>query len=443
MGMSAIEIYKHLPKTNCGKCGFPTCLAFAMQLANLKAELSACPDASEAAKAALGAASAPPIKLVTVGAGETKLEIGDEKVLFRHDKTFYHAPPLVGMVEDSWDDAKVSERAAAVKALGFDRVGRQEGMNAVAVFHTASDASRMAAAAKAAQAASGMPLVLVSADAAAMGPAVEAVAASRPLLVSSAPASNAAVVALAKQHKCPVAVCSDGGLEGLADEAKAAKDAGVEEVVLLMRGELSTVVEDMVMARRLAITKNFRELGFPMLNIVAGEDAASDALDAAVLTMRYSSMLVLKHYSPEVILPLVTLRLNIYTDPQKPIQVKAGVYNIGEPGPESPLLLTSNFSLTNFSVAGDVDKSKIPSRILVVDTEGLSVMTAFAAGKMDPEKMAKALEDSGLATELPKKEVIIPGMISRASGKLQELSGWKIVVGPRESSGIPSFLRNR
>jgi acetyl-CoA decarbonylase/synthase complex subunit gamma len=414
-----------------------------MQLANLKVELSACPDASEAAKAALGAASAPPVKLVTVGVGDVKLGIGDEKVLFRHEKTFYHAPPLVGIVEDAWDDAKVSERAKAVKALSFERVGRMESMNAVAVVHTATDASRMVAAARVAHEASGLPLVLISSDAAAMGPAVEAVAASRPLLVSSAPSTNAAIVALAKQHKCAVAVCSDGGLEGLADEAKAAKAAGVEEVVLLMRGELSAVVEDMVMARRLAILKNFRELGYPMLNLVDGEDAAEDAITAAVLLIRYSSMLVLRHYSPELILPLVTLRLNIYTDPQKPIQVKAGVYNIGEPGPDSPLMLTSNFSLTYFSVAGDVDKSKIPSRILVVDTEGLSVMTAFAAGKMDPEKMAKALEDSGLATMLPKKEVIIPGMISRASGKLQELSGWKIVVGPRESSGIPSFLRNR
>jgi len=438
MGLSAIEIYKLLPKTNCGDCGFPTCLAFAMQLANMKAELAQCPHVGDAAKEALGAAAAPPIKLVVVGDGEGKLQLGDEKVLYRHEKTFYHAPPLVGIVEDGWDEAKVREMAGKVKALVFDRVGRQEGMNAVAVWHTTGD---MAAAARAAKEASGMPLVLVGTDAAAMGAALGAVGGDRPLVVSLEPGSNAAMVALAKEHGCPVAVGSDGGLPGLADEVKAAKDAGVGDIVMLMRGELGDLYNDLVAVRRLAINKSFRELGYPVMTIVDGDDAVGTTLEAATLLMKYSSMLVLRNYSPELILPMVTLRLNIYTDPQKPIQVKPAIYKVGDPGPDSPFMLTSNFSLTYFSVEGDVDKSKVASRILVIDTEGLSVLTAFAAGKMEPDKMAKAIEDSGIAGELSHKKVIIPGMIARASGKLGELTGWEIIVGPRESSGIPKFLR--
>ncbi len=438
MGLSAIEIYKLLPKTNCGDCGVPTCLAFAMQLANMKVELSACPHVDAAAEEALGAASAPPIKLVTVGDGEGKLELGDEKVLFRHEKTFYHAPPLGGVVEDGWDTETIKARAADVKALVFDRVGREEGMNAVAVWHTSGD---MAAAATTAKEASGMPLVLIGSDEGAMKAALGAVGGDKPLIVSAEAGSNAAMVALAKEHGCPVAVGSDGGLEGLVDEVKAAKNAGVESIVMLMRGELGDLFNDLVAVRRLAINKSFRELGYPSMTIIEGDDEIETTLEAATLLMKYSSMLVLRNYSPELILPMVTIRLNIYTDPQKPIQVKPAIYKVGDPGPDAPFMLTSNFSLTYFSVEGDVDKSKVPSRILVIDTEGLSVLTAFAAGKMEPDKMADAIEASGIADELNHKKLIIPGMIARASGKLAELTGWEIIVGPRESSGIPKFLR--
>jgi acetyl-CoA decarbonylase/synthase complex subunit gamma len=424
MGLSAIEIYKLLPKTNCGDCGHPTCLAFAMQLANMKVELADCPHVDQAAQDALGAASAPPIKLVTVGEGDGKLEMGDEKVLYRHDKTFYHAPPLVGVVEDGWDDGTIKAKSAEVKALVFDRVGRQEGMNAVAVWHTTGD---MAAAATAAKEASGMPLVLIGSDEGAMKAALGAVGGDKP--------------PLAKEHGCPVAVGSDGGLEGLADEVKAAKDAGVEDIVMLMRGELGDLFNDLIAVRRLAINKSFREVGYPTMTIIEGGDAIENTLEAATLLMKYSSMLVMRDYSPETILPMVTVRLNIYTDPQKPIQVKPAIYDVGTPGPDSPFMITSNFSLTYFSVEGDVDKSKVASRILVIDTEGLSVLTAFAAGKMEPDKMADAIADSGIADMVNHKNLIIPGMIARASGKLEQLTGWKVIVGPRESTGIPKFLR--
>jgi acetyl-CoA decarbonylase/synthase complex subunit gamma len=438
MGLSAIEIYKLLPKTNCGDCGHPTCLAFAMQLANMKVELADCPHVDQAAQDALGAASAPPIKLVTLGSGDGKLELGDEKVLYRHEKTFYHAPPLVGIIEDGWDAGMIKAKASEVKSLVFDRVGREEGMDAVAVLHTTGD---MAAAATMAKEASGFPLVLMGSDEGAMKAALGAVGGDKPLVVSLETDTNAAMVALAKEHGCPVGVGSDGGLEGLADEVKAAKDAGVEDIVMLMRGELGDLFNDLVAVRRLAINKSFRELGYPTLTIIDGDDQVENTLEAATLLMKYSSMLVLRDYSPELILPMVTLRLNIYTDPQKPIQVKPAIYKVGDPGPDSPFMLTSNFSLTYFSVEGDVDKSKVASRILVIDTEGLSVLTAFAAGKMEPDKMAQAIEDSGIADEINHKKLIIPGMIARASGKLGELTGYEIIVGPRESSGIPKFLR--
>ncbi len=438
MGLSAIEIYKLLPKTNCGECGHPTCLAFAMQLANMKVELADCPHVDQAAKDALGAASAPPIKLVVVGEGDGKLELGDEKVLYRHEKTFYHAPPLVGIIEDGWDANTIKDKAGLVKSLVFDRVGRQEGMNAVAVLHTTGD---MAAAATAAKEASGMPLVLMGSDEGAMKAALGAVGGDKPLVVSVEAGSNAAMVALAKEHGCPVAVGSDGGLEGLVDEVKAAKDAGVENIVMLMRGELGDLFNDLIAVRKLAINKSFRELGYPSMTIIDGDDPVETTLEAATLLMKYSSMLVMRNYSPETILPMVTLRLNIYTDPQKPIQVKPAIYKVGDPGPDAPFMLTSNFSLTYFSVEGDVDKSKVPSRILVIDTEGLSVLTAFAAGKMEPDKMAEAIEESGIADEIDHKKLIIPGMIARASGKLADLTGYEIIVGPRESSGIPKFLR--
>ncbi len=312
-------------------------------------------------------------------------------------------------------------------------------MNAVAVWHTTGD---MAAAATAAKEASGMPLVLIGSDEGAMKAALDAVGGDKPLVVSIETGSNAAMVALAKEHGCPMAVGSDGGLEGLADEVKAAKDAGVENIVMLMRGELGDLYNDLIAVRRLAINKSFREVGYPTMTIIEGGDAIENTLEAATLLVKYSSMLVMRDYSPETILPMVTVRLNIYTDPQKPIQVKPAIYNVGDPGPDSPFMITSNFSLTYFSVEGDVDKSKVASRILVIDTEGLSVLTAFAAGKMEPDKIAEAIEASGIADMVNHKKLIIPGMIARASGKLADLSGWEIIVGPRESSGIPKFLRD-
>jgi acetyl-CoA decarbonylase/synthase complex subunit gamma len=236
-------------------------------------------------------------------------------------------------------------------------------------------------------------------------------------------------------------VVSEGSsLEALGALAEKAKAAGVGDLVLDFGPQpMSKAIQNATAIRRLAIKKSNRAFGYPtFLSVKAGEESTLGALGV----MKYAGAIAFEELDPAVMYPLMTLRQNIYTDPQKPIRVKAGISDVGgETGPGSPLLFTTNFSLTYFTVEGDVVKSKVPSRVLVLDTDGLSVMTSFAAGKLTPEMVAKALDENKLAEKVPSKTIILPGLVARMKGKLEELSGWKAVVGPRDSSGIPKFLK--
>jgi acetyl-CoA decarbonylase/synthase complex subunit gamma len=262
-------------------------------------------------------------------------------------------------------------------------------------------------------------------------------------MIYAADGSNWETMAdLAVKYKAALVVKGET-LDELTDLTQKIQGKGVEDMVLDLGGaNMAEWLARSTQVRRLALKSNFRPLGYPVIAFPgAAGDIGKESVHAAQAIAKYAGFIVLDSFTPELAYALLVLRENIYTDPQKPIQVKPGIYNVGDPTPDSPFMLTSNFSLTYFSVEGDVDKSKIPSRILVIDTEGLSVLTAFAAGKMEPDKMAAAIEGSGIADILSAKKVIIPGMISRASGKLADLTGFEIIVGPRESSGIPKFLR--
>lgn len=436
---TAIEIFKYLPKKNCGKCNFPTCLAFAMQLANQKAKLADCPFVTEEAKAKLEASSAPPIRLVAVGDGPGSIELGEETELYRHEKKFFHPTRYAVVVSDRASDAEAEAKLRRAAGLRFDRVGQVLALDMVGVRNDSGDPARFAAvAAKAAS--GGLPLVLMSEDPAALRQAVQASGARRPLLYAATAANLDGMVAAAKELKCPLVLRADD-LNALADLAEKARQAGVEDLMLdLAPARAKDVVERNTVVRKNAVRKSFRGLGYPIVLNACGDERA--VLKAMLSTMKYGGIVLLDELDPAHALPLFVLRQNIYTDPQVPIQVKAGLYPINNPGPDAPVLFTTNFSLTYFTVAADIEKAKVPAWLLVVDTEGLSVMTAFSAGKLTAETVVAALQDAGARDKSTRGVVIIPGMLSRMSGKLQELSGLKVVVGPRESSGIPKLLKN-
>jgi acetyl-CoA decarbonylase/synthase complex subunit gamma len=436
---TAMEIYKLLPKKNCGECKVPTCLAFAMQLANQKTSLEACPYISPEAKTALEESGAPPIRMVTVGAGELALKMGDETQLFRHDKTFYHPTGIAFVADDSLGLAQMKATIDSAKASVFERVGQMLRVDAVAIRHSSGAGSDLLEAVKHALSVD-IPMVLMVEDPTLMAEAAKLASDKKPLLYRATSANFDAMVTVAKETSSPLVIGGVASLDELAQLADKAKKAGLNDLVLepsaSSAGEMLSVMTGI---RRAAVKSKYRPLGFPTLAVLDG--AKDDGFRMALGVLKYASVLLVENIGPDLLYPIIALRQNIFTDPQVPIQVKPGLYSVGDPTDKSPLLFTTNFSLTYFTVRADVEKSKLPVWLLVVDTEGQSVMTSFAAGKLTPESVAKLIESAGIKEKSARNEIVIPGMVSRMSGKLNELTGMKVVVGPRESSGLPKMLK--
>ncbi len=445
MGLSGLQIYKLLPRTNCKECGFPTCLAFAMKLAARQVELSDCPYVSDEAKAELDTASAPPIRLVKVGSDERIVEVGNETVLYRHEKTFLHEPGLFYRLSDALSEDEFSAQVQQVADYQVERVGIELNADGVAIENASGDAATFGARVKLA-AEAGLPLILISEDAAAIEEGLKAAGGLKPLIYGATEENWEAMAALAKQYGAALAVRTDDGLENLAALTAKIQDAGVEDMVLDPGADgWAKTLKDQTTLRRLALKKNYRPLGYPTIVFPgqSAEDEVEEALLAAQAVAKYAGFIVLDHFDPASLYPLLALRQNIYTDPQKPIQVSPGLYEIGTPGPDSPLLVTTNFSLTYFSVAGEVEASGRPAWLLIADSEGMSVLTAWAAGKFDAEVIAKAVKAFDVPSKINHQKIVIPGHVSTLSGELEEeLPGWDILVGPREAIGIPTFLKN-
>jgi acetyl-CoA decarbonylase/synthase complex subunit gamma len=442
MALTGLDIYKLLPKTNCKECGFPTCLAFAMKLAQKGTELNKCPYVSDASKAALDAASAPPIRLVTVGTGERKIEVGNEVVLFRHEKTFIHQPGLVIRVKDN--DPMLAEAVAQADAYEVERVGMKLALNGIAVENASGDAGVFAKAVAVVKAKSTLPVILMAEKPAVMEAGLDVAGASKPLIYAAGPDTWQAMAELAKKFACPLAIWADRDLSALATMAENVIKAGVQDIVLDPGArDLAGSVALFTQLRRLALKKNFRLLGFPIISFASAPTLEEEAILAAEAIAKYAGIVVLDRLDPSVVYTLMALRQNIYTDPQKPIQVEPKLYEVGAPGAKSPLLITTNFSLTFFTVSGEVEGSGVPAWLLVADADGLSVLTSWAAGKFDAEKIAKTVKASGLASKLAHKKLVIPGYVASLSGEVEEeLPGWQILVGPREAVDIPAYLKN-
>lgn len=441
MALSGLDIYKLLPKTNCKECGFATCLAFAMQLAKKVVTLEKCPHISAQAKEILEAQAQPPIKLITIGTGEGKLEIGNETVMFRHEEKFQRPCGLGFIIEDSLNDVEIKGRLEKINKLKFERVGQELNVNLVAV-RQMSTTERFTEALKLVAGNTGLGLVLMSNDAQALTKALEIAKGKNPL-VYAATKENAAVLGkLCAAHKVPLVVKAPD-LESVAVLTKELTGMGADNLVIdTGKKPVSEKLWDLTQIRRLALKKSNRALGYPVLTIAEDSDIYTEAMKAATYIAKYAGIVLLKNIESWEALSLLTLRQNIYTDPQKPLQIEPKIYPIGQVNDKSPVLVTTNFSLTYYTVLGEVEASKIPSYIISVDTEGMSVLTAWAAEKFTPEKIADTLNKFGVATVVSHKQLIIPGYVAVMSGDLEEQSGYKILVGPKEAAGLPSFLKN-
>lgn len=437
MGLTGLEIFKQLPKKNCKECGQPTCLAFAMQLAAGKAGLDACPYVSDAAREALDSASAPPVALIKIGAGEKAFQLGNETVLFRHEKRFEHPTGIAIQVSDTED---VKAKVDKINKLVFDRVGQTHEVNMVAVANVSGDAAKFADAVKAAQDATVYPLLLISSDAAAIEKALEVCGVNKPVVAGADAGNYEAMVGLAKKYDAPLVVKGED-LNSLAELVGKVTALGYKNLILDSgTRELSKVIADQTQIRRSAL-KLFRPFGYPTIAFANNSDPIVESLNASSYTAKYAGIVVMESAELEHILPVITLRLNVYTDPQKPIAVESKIYEVLKPGPDSPVLITTNFSLSYFCVAGDTEASRVPAYVIPVDTDGISVLTAWAAGKFTPETIADTIKKLGIMDKVNHKKIILPGGVAVLSGKTAELTGCEVIVGPGESSGIPSFFK--
>ena len=446
MALTGLEIYKLLPKTNCKDCGFPTCLAFAMKLAAKQAELSACAHVSEEAKAALESAAAPPIRLITIGGAEQKIEVGNETELYRHEKSFFHMPGLLVRVKDTQPLTEVEELVSQVDAYSVEYVGLILRLDGIAVQSASGDPTTFAQYVRAVRTKTTRPLILMAEDPKVMKAGLAEVSGTTPLIYAAQEQNWQAMVDLAKERNAPLAVHSEQGLQSLASLVQEVKGAGVEDIVLDPGArDYHDSLGVMTEIRRLAlVAKPDRLLGYPVISFpgAAEESIALESMLAAQHIAKYSSFVVLDHFDPAVAYALLALRQNIYTDPRQPVQVTPGLYEINEPGPADPLLVTTNFSITYFSVANEVDGTGMPAWLLIADTEGLSVLTGWAAGKFDADKIANTVKGSGIIDKINHKKLVIPGAVSVLSGELEdELADWEILVGPREAVDIPAYMK--
>jgi len=445
MALTGIAIYKKLPRKNCGECGVPTCLAFAMNLAAGRAELAACPYVSEEAQSELAEASAPPIRTVSIGKEGNEVKVGGETVMFRHEKTFVNPAGIAVLLKDDDTIENNREKLKRFSELRYERVGLTLRAELVAVKDVSGDKEKFCALVKEARG-TDASLILISDAPAIISAALEICKSDRPLVYAARKDNVETFADIALKNSVPLAVRGES-IEELAEVSDLLLKKGVKDLVLDPGSRTSgRSLEDEIVIRRSALMKKFAPLGFPTITFPCemADDLKMQTLIAGVHIAKYAGIVVLSDLRGEGLMPLLLERLNLYTDPQRPMATKEGIYEINNPDENSPVLVTSNFALTYFIVSGEIEASRMPAWLLVQDTEGLSVLTAWAADKFVAQTIAPFVKKSGITDRIKHNNLVIPGYAVQISGELEEeLSGWKIITGPREAAHIPAFLKSR
>jgi acetyl-CoA decarbonylase/synthase complex subunit gamma len=446
MALKGTDVVKKLPdagKKNCRECGFPTCFAFAMKLAAAGVSLDKCPYLPADVKAELEEALAPPIKPVTIGSGKNALVIGGEEVIYRHEKTFIHQPGIALLISDKEPEAKVDEKLKKIAELQFPWVGLTLKANVLALHFESGEKAKFEALVKKVCEGADLPLVLMSEDVEVLLSAAKMCGDRKPLLYAVTKDNIDKIIAGIKGSPTPVVV-KGSSVEELIPLTTKLKEAGLDEVVLdPIAKNMQEAIRDQTLIRRAALKQNFRPLGYPTIGFPCfiGKDEVRQILLATMFVIKYPGIIVLSDFDRHSLLPLLVQRLNIYTDPRIPMSVEQKIYEIGEPSDQSPVLITSNWALTYFIVASEIEGSKISSWLCVKDTEGLGVLTGWAAGKFSGDSIGPFIKKSGIEDRVKHRRLVIPGKVARIKGELEEaLPGWEIIVGPREASEIPAYL---
>ena len=459
--LSPIEIYKLLPGTSCKECGESNCMAFAAKLVNREAALEECKPLLDAKYTEnydkLWALLKPAVKAVEIGVGEHALTIGGEYVLYRHDFTYFHQPAIAIDVTDEMSDEEFETRIHVLNDFAYNYIGMDLTLDMLNTRCSSGDTQKYAEVVKKADELTRKPLMLVAQDPKILEEGLKIVSSKRPLIHGATKDNWKEMAELAIKYSCPVVAYSPGDLDTLKSIALTLEAYGVKDIALDPGTEpnayMSANTDTFTVLRWDAINDEEEGLGYPLIGApmaawaVQEEDPVlnewNEAVLAGVLTARFSDLLVVHGISGWALLPNVFLRCNLYTDPRKPVSVEPGLITLGTPDENSPVLLTTNFALTYYTVANDIENSKINSYLLVVDSEGMSVESAVAGRKMTADTVAEAMKNFKIEEKVKHRNIIIPGRAARLSGEIQEASGWSVSVGPMDSSGIASYVAEK
>ncbi len=457
--LSPIDIYKILPKTNCKECGAENCMAFATKIVNREVTLEDCKPLlkkeNEKAYKQLKEMLKPAVKEVVVGVGDKAVKLGGKLVMFRHEFTYMNPTAFAIDVTDEMSDSDFVGRIKRTETFSYEYIGYTLKLNMIAIRSTSNDPDKFKAAVKKATENTALPLILVSLNSNVLEAGLMAAPNAKPLLYAATMDNWKDMAELALMYHCPLVVSAPNDLSLLTSLTKTLLAYGVEDLILdpgtFMGDGLPDTINNFTMLRR-AACKNGEELaGFPLMGIpmVAWSDRGDladeivkwrEAWLAGMLIVRYADVLIFHETDGWALLPNAVLRQNIYTDPRKPVAVEPGLKVFGTPDENSPVFFTTNFALTYYTVASDIESSKMNAYVVVVDTEGSAVDSGVAGRKLTADKVAEALKASGLEQKVKHKTIIIPGKASRISGEIEEASGWKVLVGPRDSSEIPKYI---
>jgi acetyl-CoA decarbonylase/synthase complex subunit gamma len=460
--LSPIDVYKLLPKTNCKECGEENCMAFATKIVNREVQVDQCPPLlkkeNEKAYNQLKEMLKPPVKEVVVGAGANAVKLGGKLVMHRHEFTYFNPTAIAIDVTDEMPEEELLNRIKRTEQFSYEYIGYTLKLDMIAVRSTSGDPEQFKAAVKKVVKNTSLPLILCTLNPTVAEAGLMAAPKARPLIYAATMDNWRDMAELALMYSCPLVVSAPNDLSMLVSLTKTLVAYGVKDLVLdpgtFMNEGLADTLNNFTMLRRAACKAGEELAGFPLMGVpmVAWMDKGEaadeivkwrEAYLAAMLIVRYADFLVMHGADGWTLLPNAVLRQNIYTDPRKPVAVAPGLKEFGTPGENSPVFFTTNFALTYYTVASDIENSKINAYLIVVEAEGSAVDSGVAGRKLTAEKVADAIKETGIESKVKHRKIIIPGKASRISGEIEELSGWKVQVGPRDSSEIPKYLQEK
>ncbi len=452
MQVTAMEIYRLLPKTNCAKCGEASCMAFATKLSDKETDLELCTQLAADELEKLENLLAPAVREITVGKGENAMILGGDEVLYRYELTYYNPTPMVIDVNDNMDEEALNERVKIIEDAEFERTGEKLVLDGIALRNVSGDNDKFAETASKLKA-SKLPLVLCSMDPKAMKAALEKVGDERPLIYAATENNIEEMASLAIEYECPIALFVPNDLEKMKELSRTLRSKGIMDIVLdpgtYVDEGIGDTLDNFVMIRRLAIEEKDEDFRFPILGVPAltwlyendeVQGGIKEATIAATLMNKYADMLIIHGTNIWELIPVLTLRQSLFTDPRKPQMVDPGIYEFGELDENSPVMMTTNFALTYYTVEGDLKSGKANCYLLVLDTEGRAVDVSLAGGQQSGKSVADLIKDSGIEDKVKTRTLIIPGLSAPLSGEIEDESGWEVIVGPRDSSAVPDFF---